>query len=71
MALISDSGNAVQDQRDFIKYFIDEILTPHGIQPSHEEIDEMESVLYSVSFGKQEFHRKVAYQAYSAAISNP
>lgn len=30
----------------------------------------MESVLYSVSFGKQEFNKKVAYQAYSAAISS-
>ena len=35
-----------------------------------EEVEEMESVLYSVSFGKQEFHNKVAYQAFSAAISH-
>ena len=30
----------------------------------------MESVLQSVSFGKQEFDKKVTYQAFSAAISN-
>lgn len=30
----------------------------------------MESVLYSISFGKQEFHKKTTYQAFSAAISN-
>lgn len=30
----------------------------------------MESVLHSVSFGKQEIIKKVTYQAFSAAISN-
>jgi len=30
----------------------------------------MESVLYSVSFGKQEINKKVTYQAFSAAISS-
>jgi len=32
-------------------------------------MEEMESVLYSVSYGRQEFYKKVGYQAYSAAIS--
>jgi hypothetical protein len=39
-------------------------------QVTQEEIEEMESVLFSVSFGKQEFDKKVTYQAFSAAISN-
>ena len=33
-------------------------------------IEEMESVLYSISFGAAETIKKVKYQAYSAAISN-
>jgi hypothetical protein len=33
-------------------------------------IEEMESVLYSISFGSAETIKKVKYQAYSAAISN-
>lgn len=36
---------------------------------SRSEQQEMESVLYSVSFGKQEINKKVTYQAFSAAIS--
>ena len=30
----------------------------------------MESVIYSISFGKQVHHKKITYQAFSAAISN-
>lgn len=30
----------------------------------------MESVLYSVSFGKHDLFKKAQFQAYSAAISN-
>jgi hypothetical protein len=35
-----------------------------------QEADEMESVLYSISFGEQETNKKVKYQAYSAAIQH-
>ena len=34
------------------------------------EVEEMESVLYSISFGEQTTNKNVRYQAYSAAISN-
>jgi len=33
-------------------------------------MEEMESVLYSISFGKQEQCGRTKYQAFSAAISN-
>ena len=33
-------------------------------------MEEMESVLYSISFGKQETYGRTKYQAFSAAISN-
>jgi hypothetical protein len=36
---------------------------------SFEEVNEMESVIYSISFGKQTIKNKVTYQAFSAAIS--
>ena len=36
---------------------------------SSEEFNEMESVVYSISFGKQITQRRVTYQAFSAAIS--
>lgn len=36
---------------------------------SLEEVNEMESVIYSISFGKQTIQNKVTYQAFSAAIS--
>jgi hypothetical protein len=47
------------DQRDFIQRFIhkfheDQRLAP----PTRAEAQEMESVLYSVSFGKQEIFKK-------------
>ena len=33
-------------------------------------MEEMESVLYSISFGKQDSVGRTKYQAFSAAISN-
>lgn len=36
---------------------------------SPDEMNEMESVIYSISFGKQAIQNKVTYQAFSAAIS--
>ncbi len=52
LALSSQDSSALQDQRDFIKAYVEDFLQPHGEQPSAEEVEEMESVLYSVSFGK-------------------
>eukprot|EP00347_Sterkiella_histriomuscorum_P001245 403372773 len=68
--VLSSHSPSETDQREFLKYYVDEILANQGVIPSQDEIDEMESVLFSVSFGKQEFHKKVTYQAFSAAISN-
>jgi hypothetical protein len=36
---------------------------------STEELNEMESVIYSISFGKQTVQKRITYQAFSAAIS--
>ena len=36
---------------------------------STEELNEMESVIYSISFGKQTIQKRITYQAFSAAIS--
>jgi hypothetical protein len=36
---------------------------------SNEELTEMESVIYSISFGKQSHQKRILYQAFSAAIS--
>lgn len=69
LALSSHSASE-NDQRDFLRHYVDEVLMPQGYVPMQEDLDEMESVLFSVSFGKQEFHKKVTYQAFSAAISN-
>ena len=33
-------------------------------------VEEMESALYSITFGNVETHKKVKYQAFSAAIQN-
>lgn len=33
-------------------------------------VEEMESALYSITFGNIETHKKVKYQAFSAAIQN-
>lgn len=37
---------------------------------SREELSEMESVIYSISFGKQTINKRITYQAFSAAISS-
>ena len=55
------------DNRDFIRAYVQESLD--GALPLQEELEEMESVLFSVSFGRQEFHKKAGFQAFSAAIS--
>lgn len=34
-----------------------------------DELNEMESVIYSISFGKQTTQKRITYQAFSAAIS--
>ena len=34
-----------------------------------DELAEMESVIYSISFGKQSKEKRISYQAFSAAIS--
>jgi hypothetical protein len=33
-------------------------------------VEEMESALYSITFGTAETHKKIKYQAFSAAIQN-
>ena len=49
-------------------------LVPYEAEPNAEQkmlIEEMESVLYSISFGKQKTEKnKVKYQSFSAAISS-
>jgi len=61
-------ANSPEEQREFIEAYATQVL---GREFSAAEVEEMQSVLYSVSFGKQEFHKKVTYQAFSAAISDP
>ena len=59
------------DQRDFIQRFIHRFYEEQSFTPpTRAEAQEMESVLYSVSFGKQEIFKKATYQAFSAAISS-
>ena len=59
------------DQRDLIQRFIHRFHEEQRLPPpTRAESQEMESVLYSVSFGKQELFKKVTYQAFSAAISS-
>jgi hypothetical protein len=50
------------DQRDFIQRFIHKFHEEQRIAPpTRAETQEMESVLYSVSFGKQEIFKKATY----------
>lgn len=41
----------------------------NGSSVSRSEVDEMEEVLYSVSYGQKETHKKATYQAFSAVVS--
>ena len=75
----SASSTKRDEQREFILRFIQRYIDEGagtangrgGYTPiSRSEQLEMESVLYSVSFGKQEINKKVTYQAFSAAISS-
>ena len=74
-------GGKKDEQREFIMRFITRYIEESsgssigsgraGYPPvTRSEQQEMESVLYSVSFGKQEINKKVTYQAFSAAISS-
>lgn len=47
-----------------------EDVTGEKMYISDEELAEMESVIYSISFGKQTHERGITYQAFSAAISS-
>lgn len=45
-------------------------VTGEKLYISPEEVNEMESVIYSISFGKQTIDKRITYQAFSAAISS-
>lgn len=47
-----------------------EDVTGERLVISEEELTEMESVIYSISFGKNRIEKSITYQAFSAAISN-
>jgi len=56
------------DNRDHFADYED--VTGEKLVMSQEELGEMESVIYSISFGKQAIDKRITYQAFSAAISN-
>lgn len=60
---IRDTERENQQQNDY------EDVTGQKQYLSKEEVTEMESVIYSISFGKQSVLNKITYQAFSAAIS--
>ena len=56
------------DNRDHFADYED--VTGEKLVMSQEELGEMESVIYSISFGKQTIDKRITYQAFSAAISS-
>jgi len=64
--------NPMEEQREFINTFIHRYMEEGMHMPgaTRQQVQEMESVLYSVSFGKQDLFKKAQFQAYSAAISS-
>lgn len=60
----TQEGNNNKDQNTY------EDVTGQRQFVSREELAEMESVIYSISFGKQKVDKRITYQAFSAAISS-
>jgi hypothetical protein len=56
---VPGNQTALEEQREFIQMYQEQVLGGKAL--SREEQEEMESVLYSVSFGKQEHTKKGTY----------
>lgn len=68
---MSQSQQQQEEHREFINNFIHRYIDDRRLPGvTRIQMQEMEQVLQSVSFGKQELFKKAQFQAFSAAISN-
>ena len=68
--ILPKRGEDSEKEPDDISEKVDfEDVTGEKNYISEADLADMESVVYSISFGKQIHERKICYQAYSAAVS--